>query len=174
VAAATAAEQNDNSTDSKKHTALTASVPLVSDISDPTIRNVITGHGTDFASVLNQMSAKTSTVNGNSSEKEINSVASDAAARTPILNIKMSPNEIRKWKESYSEEKLKVYLMGKSRDRSQQMNAFGTLAKLMMASQTVEDFNGERNNLYRWQARYTLDLEAGEGRTYNQLHKKNG
>jgi hypothetical protein len=108
VAAATAAEQNDNSTKSKKHTALTASVPMMSGISTPTIQNMITGHGTDSASVLNQMSTKTSTVNGDSSEKEINSVASNAAGHAPILNIKMSPNEIRKWKESYTEEKLKV------------------------------------------------------------------
>jgi hypothetical protein len=43
------------------------------------------------------------------------------------------------------------------------MNTFGTLAKLMMVSQKVEDFNVEHNKLYRWQARYTLDLECGKG-----------
>jgi hypothetical protein len=54
----------------------------------------------------------------------------------------MTPDEIMKWKASYTEESLKLYLMGKSTDRNQQMNTFGTLAKLMIASQTMlQTFN---------------------------------
>jgi hypothetical protein len=52
-----------------------------------------------------------------------------------------------------------------SRDTNQQMNAFGTLVKLMIASQTVQAFNGKINKLNRWQARYTLRIWK---RTYIQ------
>jgi hypothetical protein len=103
VAAATTAEQNNNNTDTKKRTAVMAPVPFVPGISDSTIRNLITGHGTHPASVLNEISSKTSTVNDDSSEKQGNSVTSDAATHPPILNIKMSPHETREWKESYTE-----------------------------------------------------------------------
>jgi hypothetical protein len=153
---------------------ITQSITNVLDKSTATIETVITKKAPDPTPELNKMSSNATTL---TEDITFNPLAIEASTGPPIIStppsidMPMTPDEIMKWKASYTEENLKLYFMGKSTDRNQQMNTFGTLAKLMIASQTVQTFNEELNKLYRWQARYTLDIGCGNGFHVNQLHQ---
>jgi hypothetical protein len=144
---------------------ITQSITNVLDKSTATIETVITKKAPDPTPELNKMSSNATTL---TEDITFNPLAIEASTGPPIIStppsidMPMTPDEIMKWKASYTEENLKLYFMGKSTDRNQQMNTFGTLAKLMIASQTVQTFNeaGKVHVRYRMRKRISCQPTA--------------